>query len=113
MRPATARAAMRRGSSIKIFCPPSQELVRRKSGTMVLLPAPGGASNSTLRRLARASASAGSASLIGKSGNDGGLTSSPRITQGGQGRRGARAVAGPQARRARVGGVAAPGFRSW
>ena len=69
---------MRRGSSIKIFCPPSQGLERKKSGTMVLLPAPGGASNSTLRRLARVAPSAGSASLIGKSGSNGGLTSALR-----------------------------------
>jgi len=39
-------AAMRRGSSIRIFCPSSQGLASKKSGTMVLLPAPGGASNS-------------------------------------------------------------------
>ena len=73
MRPATARAAMRRGSSIRIFCPSSQGLPSRKSGTRVLLPAPGGASSSTLRRSAKAFARAGSASLIGRSGSGGDL----------------------------------------
>ena len=71
MRPATARAAIRRGSSIKIFCPRSQGLSRKKSGTMVLLPAPGGASSSTARPLARAPATVGRASLIGNSGSGG------------------------------------------
>ena len=49
MRCATARAAMRRGSSIRSVRPASQSLSRRASGTMVLLPAPGGACSSTLR----------------------------------------------------------------
>ena len=47
MRAATARAAMRRGSSIRIFLPRATRLSSRASGTMVLLPAPGGACSST------------------------------------------------------------------
>ena len=58
-----------------LSAPEPGAVARKKSGTMVLLPAPGGASSSTLRRSARASASAGRASLIGKSGSGGGLTS--------------------------------------
>ena len=43
MRWAAARAASRRGSSITIRSPASHGSSRRRSGTIVVLPAPGGA----------------------------------------------------------------------
>ena len=74
MREATARAATRRGSSSRIFLPPIQWLFIKDRGTMVLLPAPGGASSSTRRPRSSVWKSAGSAWLMGKSGRGGALT---------------------------------------
>src|SRR5258708_40262224 len=64
---------MRRGSSIKIFLAPSQAASSKVSGTMVLLPAPGGAWSSTHVFVARAAVNAGSASLMGNVGSGGRL----------------------------------------
>ena len=56
MRSATARAAMRRGSSMRMRASPRQAASSSASGTTVLLPAPGGASSTTWRPAASASA---------------------------------------------------------
>ena len=55
MRCAAARAARRRGSSITILRPATQFSCMRRSGTSVVLPAPGGAMSTACRRVARAS----------------------------------------------------------
>jgi hypothetical protein len=54
MRSAAARAAMRRGSSTRIFRPGSQLSSINASGTRVVLPAPGGATRTADARAAKA-----------------------------------------------------------
>ena len=46
---AAERAARRRGSSMRIFFPPSQRSSRRAGGTQVVFPLPGGARSTTSR----------------------------------------------------------------
>ena len=65
IRRAAARAASRRGSSITIRCWAAQRSSSSASGTVVVLPAPGGACNTTRPRELSASRSAGRASSIG------------------------------------------------
>ena len=54
MRPAAAHAAMRRGSSTRIFRPWSQLSSIKTSGTRVVLPAPGGATRTADARAVKA-----------------------------------------------------------
>jgi len=54
MRSAAARAAMRRGSSTRIFRSWSQRSSIKASGTRVVLPAPGGATRTADVRMAKA-----------------------------------------------------------
>ena len=72
MRCAAARAASRRGSSITILWPVIQSSCNRRSGTRVVLPAPGGAMSTECRRVVRASLSGAMASSTGRPvfGND-------------------------------------------
>lgn len=65
---AAARAAIRRGSNIRIFCPASHGAWSKASGTCVVFPAPGGASSTTRERAKSAACSAGNASKIGRIG---------------------------------------------
>lgn len=64
-RSAAARAASRRGSSIRMVCPASQVSCNSANGTRVVLPAPGGASSTASWRVAKASRKAGKTSSIG------------------------------------------------
>ena len=68
MRSATARAAMRLGSSMTMRPSPRHAASSSASGTTVLLPAPGGASSTTGRPAASAAASSGSAATMGSGG---------------------------------------------
>ena len=69
MRVAMARAASRRGSSIRISRPPrAHGSSSSASGTTVLLPAPGGASSTAARCVPSAARSGGSAASIGQPG---------------------------------------------
>src|SRR5207253_8359989 len=63
---AAARAASRRGSSIKMVWPANHGSFNKAKGTRVVLPAPGGASSTASWRVAKASRSAGKTSSIGK-----------------------------------------------
>ena len=72
MRRAAARAATRRGSNTRMRPPAAQASSISASGTMVVLPAPGGAISTALEALLRAARSAGSASVTGNSGSMGG-----------------------------------------
>ena len=65
MRSAAARAAMRRGSSTRIFRPPSQLSSISARGTRVVLPAPGGATRTAEVRAARASHNSSRTASIG------------------------------------------------
>ena len=65
MRWATARAAMRRGSSMTSRLPAAQFSPSSASGTTVLLPAPGGASSTAAPCPSSAARSAGSAASTG------------------------------------------------
>ena len=65
MRAAAARAAMRRGSSIRILWPASHGSSFSARGTSVVLPAPGGASSTAARCAASLPFSAGSTSSMG------------------------------------------------
>jgi hypothetical protein len=67
MRVATARAASRRGSSIRMPRPPSHAASSSASGTAVLLPAPGGAVSTADRACASACAIPGRCGAIGSS----------------------------------------------
>ena len=69
MRAAAARVASRRGSSISMRPSPRQGVSSSASGTMVVLPAPGGATTTALRPAARVACSAGIASAIGSFGS--------------------------------------------
>lgn len=64
-RSAAARAASRRGSSIRMVCPASQVSFNSANGTRVVLPAPGGASSTASWRVAKALRKAGKTSSIG------------------------------------------------
>ncbi|EGO62333.1 hypothetical protein ALO_19202 [Acetonema longum DSM 6540] len=63
---AAARAARRRGSSIRIRRPASQGVSKRAKGTRVVLPAPGGAVNTRLEADASAVFIDGSVDSIGR-----------------------------------------------
>ena len=65
MRSAAARAAMRRGSSTRIF-PLAHGSLFSTSGTRVVLPAPGGATSTATFDERNAAVSAGSASSMGR-----------------------------------------------
>src|SRR5271166_6028104 len=69
MRAAAARVASRRGSSISTLPSPRHPASSRASGTSVVLPAPGGATNTAFRPAARADSSGGTASVTGSKGN--------------------------------------------
>src|SRR5580698_9668520 len=66
MRCATARAARRRGSNMRMRFPRAHDSSRSARGTTVLLPAPGGACRTTDEPLASASRSAGSVASMGR-----------------------------------------------
>ena len=66
MRSAAARAAIRRGSSTRIF-PVAHGSCASTSGTRVVLPAPGGATSTATLRVRSAAVSAGRASSMGRS----------------------------------------------
>ena len=66
-RRAAARAASRRGSSITMRCPFNQLSLIRRNGTRVVLPAPGGATKTAVRRVANAARSSVTTSSIGRS----------------------------------------------
>ncbi len=70
IRSATARAAMRRGSSTRILPVPDQDSSISTSGTRVDLPAPGGATRTARVAPARASRRAGNAASMGRSDRD-------------------------------------------
>src|SRR5437016_5770374 len=65
MRSALARAAIRRGSSMMIFLLLAQGASSKASGTRVVLPAPGGATNTAALRLSSARASSSRTASIG------------------------------------------------
>ena len=65
---AAARAAIRRGSSITIFCPASHGASSSASGTWVVLPAPGGASSTSRGCAASDARICGSSGVIGNGG---------------------------------------------
>ena len=68
MRSAAARAAMRRGSSTRIFRPWSQLSFIKASGTRVVLPAPGGATRTADAHAARALRTSSRTASIGSGG---------------------------------------------
>ena len=68
MRSAAARAAMRRGSSTRIFRPWSQLSSIKASGTRVVLPAPGGATRTADAHAARALRTSSRTASIGSGG---------------------------------------------
>src|SRR6478735_9630452 len=67
MKPAAERAATRRGSSITSLRPRSQPASSSANGTCVVLPTPGGASNTRRGWVSRLRRSAGNSSAMGKS----------------------------------------------
>jgi hypothetical protein len=65
MRSAAARAAIRRGSSTKIFRSRSQVSFINASGTRVVFPAPGGATSTAAAQVAKAARSSSRTPSIG------------------------------------------------
>ena len=68
MRSAAARAAIRRGSSTRIFRPRSQVSFIKARGTRVVLPAPGGATRTTDAHAAKAVRTSSRTASIGSGG---------------------------------------------
>ena len=66
MRSAAPRAAMRRGSRTRILPPSSHDAFNKARGTRVVLPAPGGATNTAIPGCASAVAMSASTSSIGR-----------------------------------------------
>jgi hypothetical protein len=66
IRSAAPRAAIRRGSSTRIFFCPSQGASSSANGSRVVLPAPGGATSTAIVPAANTAATSGSTASIGK-----------------------------------------------